>query len=153
MDTQALRYKRELALSGMKDGPPSCYSASIRLEQLLAYQKTWPLLSSSHSDELKIPRPTIIGISGGFLYHASENSRNHIFQWSLELYELRSFRIGRTDPHLQFRRFHVPFEIETVIIDRSQGLLVLVELHQPNAYVLFMQPCVTPSNSTSNGKL
>lgn len=153
METQALRYKRELALSGMNDGPPSRHRASARLEQLLTYKKSWPLLCWSHSDELKIPRPTILGISGGFFYHASENSHNDIFQWTLELYELRSFRISRSDPHLQFRLFNVPFDIESVTIDRSQGLLMLVELDQPNAYVLFVQPCVTLNSSIPGVKL
>jgi hypothetical protein len=134
METKTLRYKVELALSGMKDGPNSGHPAPARLQQLLAYKKAWPALDWSHEDRLKIPRPTIMGVSGGFFYHASENSDQY-FQWTLELYELRSFRIGRFTSHLQHFIFNVSFDVANVVIDPSQNLLVLVELDQPNRCV------------------
>lgn len=147
MESKALRYKVELARCGMKDGLPSHHTAPFRLEQLLTYKKDWPILRWSHEDRLQIPRPTIMGVSGGFLYHASENSHGNIFQWTLELYELLSFRIGRNDSRLQYRKFHVPFDIRDVIIDPSQCLLVLVELNESDMYVLLHLLCVTLGSS------
>ena len=138
METKTLRYQVELALSGMKDGPPSDYPAPVRLEQLLTYKNAWPELCWSHEDRLEISRPTIMGVSGGFLYHASENSGQH-FQWTLELYELRSFRTGRPPSHLRRFRFNFSFDIANVVIDLPQNLLVLVELDQLNGY-LFSPP-------------
>jgi hypothetical protein len=135
METKALRYQVELALSGMKDGPPSEHPAPARLEQLLTYKKAWPALNWAREESLKISRPTILGVSGGFFYHASENSSQH-FQWTLELYELRSFRTGRTAPYLRHFRYNVPFDINNVVIDPSQNLLALVELDQPYQYVI-----------------
>jgi len=120
----------------MKDGPPSEHPAPVRLEQLLTYKKAWPALTWSREDRLEISRPTIMGVSGGFFYHASEDS-GHDFQWTLELYELRSFRTGRSASSLQRFKFNVSFDINDVVIDLSQNLLVLVELDQPNGYVLF----------------
>jgi hypothetical protein len=136
METKALRYQVELALSGMKDGPPSNHPAHARLEQLLTYKKAWPTLTWSHEDRLKISSPTIMGVSGGFFYHASENTDQY-FQWTLELYELRSFRTGRTASHLRHFRFNVCFDITNVVIDLSQHLLILVELDQPSRCILF----------------
>lgn len=135
MDTKTLRYQVELAMSGMKDGPPSQYRAPVRLEQLLNYKKSWPALSWSKEDTLVVSRPTIIGVSGGFFYHASERSGQH-YQWVLEIYELRSFRIGRTTSTLRHYKFNVTFDIQSVVIDPSQNLLVLVELDQPYKYVI-----------------
>ena len=134
MESKTLRYQTELALSGMKDGPPSEHPAPARLEQLLTYKKAWPALTWSREDRLEISRPTIMGVSGGFFYHASEDS-DHDFQWTLELYELRSFRLGRNASSLRRFKFNVSFDINDVLIDLSQNLLVLVELDQPNGYV------------------
>jgi hypothetical protein len=136
METKSLRYQVELALSGMRDGPPSEHPPPARLEQLLTYKKAWPALTWSHEDRLEISSPTIMGVSGGFFYHASENSHQY-FQWTLELYELRSFRTSHTVSHLRRLRFNVPFDISNVVIDLSQNLLALVELDQPNKCVCF----------------
>ena len=138
METHALRFKVELALNGMKDGQPSqAYPAHMRLEQLLDFKKSWPALHWSHEDVLEIPCPTIKGVSGGIFYHASENSTYTTYQWTLELYELRSFRIGRprNDQHLHYLKLNVPFDIKALVIDPTQNLLVLVEMDEPMQYV------------------
>lgn len=143
METKALRYKVELALTGMTDGPSSPYPAPVRLEHLLSLKKAWPTLSWSHDETLPdIPRPTIMGVSGGFFYHASENSDNNIYQWTMELYELRSFRTGRADSHLRYYTFNVAFDIKAVVIDPAQNLLVLVELDEPIQYVSLYFPMI-----------
>jgi hypothetical protein len=136
MESKTLRYQVELALNGMKDGPPSDHLAPARLEQLLTYKNAWPALTWSREDRLEISRPTIMGVSSGFFYHASENS-DHDFQWTLELYELLSFRTSRNASPLRRFKFNVSYNINDVVIDLSQNLLVLVELDQPNGYVYF----------------
>lgn len=137
MDTKSLRYQVELASAGMKDGPPSQHPPPSRLEQLLSFKKTWPSLSGSYKDSVKIRSPTIMGVSGGFFYHASDNSDNNGFQWTLELYELRSFRTGRSDSPLRYLKYNISLDIKKLTIDPLRNLLVLVELDQPTAYVSF----------------
>lgn len=130
MDTASLRYRVELVLDGMKDGPPSRYRAHVRLEQLLSFKKSWPALSWSEDVTLKITKPTIMGVSGGFFYHARQRSSQQ-YQWALEIYELRSYRVGRPTSTLQHYKFNITFEVQSVVIDPSQNLLVLVELDHP----------------------
>ncbi|KAH7926051.1 hypothetical protein BV22DRAFT_390964 [Leucogyrophana mollusca] len=127
----ALRYRYELALCGMRDGPPSNRSPRVRLEQLLNYKRGWPTLAWSSEDRLRITPPTILGVTGRFLYQASENTLpNGLFQWTLQIYELRSFRSALADP-LRHCRFNIPFDIRQVAIDPSQDLMVLAELYFP----------------------
>lgn len=126
-----LLYRYELALSGMKDGIASSFSPRARLDPLLRYRKGWLTLNWTSEDRLRIPTPTIVGVSGRFLYHASESSYNGLFQWSLHIYELRSYRTPPLDK-LQYCKFNLPFEIRKVAIDAAQNLLVLAELHLPS---------------------
>ncbi|EGO22439.1 hypothetical protein SERLADRAFT_473252, partial [Serpula lacrymans var. lacrymans S7.9] len=127
----ALRYKYELALCGLKDGPRSLQLPRARLEQLLNHKRGWPTLSWSLEDILRIAPPTIIGVSGGFLFHASESSLNNgHFQWTLQLYELRSFR--KVAAPLRHLKYNVPFDIRRVAIDPSQNLMVLADLYHPS---------------------
>ncbi|KAG0709414.1 hypothetical protein DFH29DRAFT_888300 [Suillus ampliporus] len=123
-----LLYRYELALSGMKDGCPSSYSPRARLDPLLRHRRGWLTLNWTSEDRLRIPTPTIVGVSGRFLYHASESSHHGLFQWSLHIYELRSYRTPPVDK-LQYCKFNLPFEIRQVAIDALQNLLVLAELH------------------------
>lgn len=123
-----LLYRYELGLSGMKDGNSSSYSPRARLDPLLHHRKGWLTLNWTSEDRLRIPTPTIVGVSGRFLYHASESSYHGLFQWSLHIYELRSYRTRPVDK-LQYCKFNLPFEIRKVAIDAAQNLLVLAELH------------------------
>lgn len=113
----------------MKDGIASSYSPRARLDPLLGYKKGWLTLNWTAQDSLRIDTPTIVGVSGRFLYYASESPHPHagLFQWSLHIYELRSYRTPRLDK-LQYCKFNVPFEIRQVAIDAAQNLLVLAEL-------------------------
>lgn len=123
-----LLYRYELALSGMKDGIASSYSPRARLDLLLGYKKGWLTLNwTAQEDKFCIDTPTIVGVSGRFLYYASESSHAGTYQCSLHIYELRSYR---TPPlhKLQYCKFNVPFEIRKVAIDAAQNLLVLAEL-------------------------
>lgn len=88
-------------------------------------------LNWTSEDKLCIPTPTIVGVSGRFLYRASESSEYGLFQWELHIYELRSYRTPPVDK-LQYWKFNFPFEIRQVAIDAAQNLLVLAELHFPS---------------------
>ncbi|EIW79423.1 hypothetical protein CONPUDRAFT_156099 [Coniophora puteana RWD-64-598 SS2] len=129
--TTALRYKYELALRGMRDGPTSTVSVRDRLARLLAHQTGWATLNEFHLDALRTTPPTIIGVSGNFLYHASETGiPNAAFQWTLRIFELRSYRRPVSTP-LLYRQYNVPFDIRKIAIDPTQNLMVLGELHFP----------------------
>ncbi|KAJ8586697.1 hypothetical protein M405DRAFT_864367 [Rhizopogon salebrosus TDB-379] len=125
-----LLYRRELALSGLMDGSSISHLPCARLDPLLRHRSGWLSLNWTSEDKLRIPTPTIVGVSGRFLYHASESSHNGLFQWSLHIYELRSYRAPPVDK-LRYCRFNLPFEIRQVAIDPLQNLLVLAELHFP----------------------
>jgi len=114
----------------MKDGSSSFHSALARLDPLLRYKRGWLSLNWTSEDRLRIPTPTIVGVSGRFLYHASESSHNGLFQWSLQIYELRSYRTPPVN-QLRYCKFNLPFEIRQVAIDALQDLLVLAQLYFP----------------------
>ncbi|KIJ65551.1 hypothetical protein HYDPIDRAFT_88588 [Hydnomerulius pinastri MD-312] len=126
----SLRYRYELAICGMRDGPPSNYSARDRLLPLLSHKRGWPTLSSSAEDKIRITPPTIMGVSGNFLFHASQSPLNNGFEWILHVYELRSFRTA-PKPRLPYYQHNVPFDVRKVAIDASQGLMVLAQLYFP----------------------
>ena len=114
----------------MRDGPPGSYSSRTRLLSLLGYKRGWPTLSPSAEDKLCITPPTIIGVSGNYLFHASQNPLNNGFEWILHVYQLRSFRMA-PKPSLPYYQYNVPFEIRKVAIDASQELMVLAQLFFP----------------------
>ncbi|KIK98236.1 hypothetical protein PAXRUDRAFT_824089 [Paxillus rubicundulus Ve08.2h10] len=127
----ALRYRYELSLCGMRDGPPGGgYAARDRLLSLLGYKRGWPTLSQTAEDRLRIAPPTIMGVSGTFLFHASQSPFNNGFEWVLHVYELRSFRMA-PKPRLPYYQHNVPFDIRKVAIDASQGLMVLAQVYFP----------------------
>ncbi|KAF9224024.1 hypothetical protein BS17DRAFT_92170 [Gyrodon lividus] len=126
-----LRYRYELSLCGMRDGPPGGgYAARDRLLSLLGHKRGWPTLSPSAEDRLRIAPPTIMGVSGNFLFHASQSPLNNGFEWILHVYELRSFRTAPKS-RLPYYQHNVPFDIRKVAIDASQGLMVLAQLYFP----------------------
>lgn len=125
-----LRYHYELALCGMRDGPPGAYSPRTRLLSLLGHKRGWPTLSPSAEDKLCITPPTIMGVSGNYLFHASQSPLNNGFEWILHVYQLRSFRMAPKS-RLPYYEHNVPFEIRKVAIDASQELMVLAQLFFP----------------------
>ncbi|KAF8448926.1 hypothetical protein L210DRAFT_3640545 [Boletus edulis BED1] len=125
-----LRYHHELALCGMRDGPPGSYSPRTRLLSLLGYKRGWPTLSPSAEDRLFITPPTIMGVSGNYLFHASQSPLNNGYEWVLHVYQLRSFRMA-PQSRLPYYQHNVPFEIRKVAIDASQELMILAQLFFP----------------------
>lgn len=122
MKHKALQYKYELALTGMQDGPCGEYSPFQRLEQLLSHKQSWPTLSWSICDKFQVHTPTIMGVSGGYFYHASPEPVG----CTLGLSELLSFRSGRAEPVR--RRLNCTYAIQGVAIDQAQKLLVTSDL-------------------------
>ena len=119
MEFQHLRYKFELAVVGMKDGPApySARSPLVRLQLLLSYKNDWPRLN--WSDEQKIPIPassTQIDVSGNFLYYVGNQSLN--------LIELPSCRAGLPPSQMKYLQFNTTPQADCVAIDPLQSLIV-----------------------------
>lgn len=114
----------------MRDGPPGDYAPKARLLSLLGHKRGWPTLSPSAEDKLCITPPTIMGVSGHYLFHASQSPLNNGFEWILHVYQLRSFRMAPKS-RLPYYQHNVPFEIRKVAIDASQELMVLAQLFFP----------------------
>ncbi|THV02484.1 hypothetical protein K435DRAFT_653299 [Dendrothele bispora CBS 962.96] len=121
MEYQFLRYKYELAVAGMKDGPASHsrLPANFRLQLLLAYRKDWLKLSWTHEHKMTIQSPSLVGASGGFVHYI----RNYGIYSTLELAELPSCTKGRTPAHTRHIKFNTS-AIESVTVDHSQLLVV-----------------------------
>ncbi|KAF8906253.1 hypothetical protein CPB84DRAFT_1675794 [Gymnopilus junonius] len=117
IEFQHLRYKFELAVVGMKDGPHSVRGPLFRLQLLLAYKKDWPRLH--WTDEQKIPVPanaTQVDVSGNFLYYVGNQSLN--------LIELPSCRTGLPPSQTQYLQFNTSPQADCVAIDSLQSLVV-----------------------------
>ncbi|KAF9477602.1 hypothetical protein BDN70DRAFT_946594 [Pholiota conissans] len=122
MEFQHLRYKFELAVVGMKDGPASYSMRSplLRLQLLTAYKKDWPRLM--WNDELKVrvpPDSTQLNLASHFLYYTGNQS--------LDLVELPSCRTSRPPSqthHLKYITSHV----DCVAVDPLQSLIVTSSL-------------------------
>lgn len=121
MESQLLRYKFELAIVGMKDGPATYASGSIfgRLQLLLSYKRDWPKLCWTHEFNVKIPTPALVGVCGGFLHQIRSHGPQHV----LELAELPSCRTGRPPSLTRHLRYNTT-QIESVAIDPLQSLIV-----------------------------
>lgn len=119
MEFQHLRYKFELAVVGMKDGPAqySTRGPLVRLQLLLSYKKDWPRLY--WTDEQKIPVPahaTQVDVSGNFLYYVGDQSLN--------LIELPSCRTGLPPSQTQYLQFNTTPQADCVAVDSLQSLVV-----------------------------
>ncbi|KAI9464751.1 hypothetical protein HD554DRAFT_2026315 [Boletus coccyginus] len=130
IQSTTLRYHYELALCGMRDGPPGGDGPKTRLLSILGYKRGWPTLSPSAEDKLCITPPTIMGVSGNYLFHASQSPLNNGFEWILHVYQLRSFRMAPKST-LPYYQHNVAFEIRKIAIDASQELMVLAQLFFP----------------------
>ncbi|KAJ3770038.1 hypothetical protein FB446DRAFT_186240 [Lentinula raphanica] len=122
MSYQHLRYKYELAVSGMNDGPVAYTKVSpmSRLKTLLTYRRDWLELIWKYENRLQIPMPAQAGSSGGFVYqihsHGPLNS-------TLQLSELPSDRKCKP-PDLTRHQKLVTSVIDHVVVDISQNLVV-----------------------------
>ncbi|KAI6164576.1 hypothetical protein EDD17DRAFT_1804737 [Pisolithus thermaeus] len=128
--TTSLRYRYELALCGLREGPHNQYSSNDRLDTLLSYKRGWSTLTWSAEDRLTFAPPTIMGVSGNYLYQAAQVPLPNEFLWCLRIYELRCLR--RTPQRgLHFYQYFIAFEIRKVVIDASQNLIVWAQIHFP----------------------
>ncbi|KAJ7577005.1 hypothetical protein C8J56DRAFT_377590 [Mycena floridula] len=122
MEYQSLRYKFELAISGMNDGPVPHSRAlpHLRLQLLLAYRKDWPKLEWSHEHKIQIAVPALVGSSGGFIHHIRPHGAFNL----LELIELPSCRTNRPPSKTRHLRYTTS-EIEAVSVEVTQALVVM----------------------------
>ncbi|KAF8216621.1 hypothetical protein K438DRAFT_399115 [Mycena galopus ATCC 62051] len=125
MDYHSLRYKFELAVSGMRDGAAPRAVAPLlgRLHLLMSYRNDWPRLNWTHEFKMQVITPSHIGTSGGFIHQI----RPHGVYDTLEITELPSCRTGRTPTLTRRLRFTSP-PIETICIDASQALIVAAHI-------------------------
>ncbi|KAF7356500.1 F-box domain-containing protein [Mycena venus] len=125
MEYHFLRYKLELAMSGMRDGAAPRAVAPLlgRLHLLLSYQNDWPRLNWTHEYKMQIITPSHIGTSGGFIHQI----RPHGTYDTLEITELPSCRTGRS-PALTRRLRFISSPIETICIDSSQTLIIAAHI-------------------------
>jgi hypothetical protein len=119
MQFQHLRYRFELAVVGMKDGPASHSAVPfiMRLQLLSAYKMDWPRLK--WIDENKIKVPTIaskIGVSGSFLYYVGNQA--------LDILELPSYRIRKPLSQPLQNHYNTTPAANCVAIDPIQALII-----------------------------
>ncbi|KAE9396873.1 hypothetical protein BT96DRAFT_823997 [Gymnopus androsaceus JB14] len=122
MEYQSLRYKYELAISGMKDGPVAYSKAPpiSRLQLLLTYRKDWLQLAWAHEHRLQIPMPAQVGSSGGFIHQI----HSHGVYSTLELSELPSSRKNRPPTLTRHMKYTTSSAIDRVAVDLFQALIV-----------------------------
>lgn len=124
MEYQHLRYKFELAVVGMRDGPASSSTRSplIRLQVLLSYKKDWPRLDWTDEQKIRIPvTATQVSVSGDFLYYVGGQS--------LDLVELPSCRTNRPPSQTRHLRYNTS-QSDGVAIDTLQSLIVASQTYR-----------------------
>ncbi|KAF8159486.1 hypothetical protein B0H34DRAFT_796728 [Crassisporium funariophilum] len=131
MEFQHLRYKFELAVTGMKDGPASYSTRSpfIRLQLLMAYKKDWPKILWTDEQKVKIPAAsTLVGVSGNFLYSVGNQS--------LDLVELPSCRTGRPPSQTRHMKYNTTPQADCVAVDSLQSLIIASHTYGgPNGHI------------------
>ncbi|KAJ6498311.1 hypothetical protein DFH09DRAFT_1052021 [Mycena vulgaris] len=132
MEYHSLRYKFELAISGMRDGvaPRAVAPLLGRLHLLLSYRTDWPRLHWTHEYKMQVITPSHVGTSGGFIHQI----RPHGVYDTVEITELPSCRTGRSPALTRRLRFTSP-PIETICIDASQALIVAAHIFCQNGVV------------------
>ncbi|KAJ7180759.1 hypothetical protein C8R46DRAFT_593005 [Mycena filopes] len=125
MEYHSLRYKLELALTGMRNGaaPRAVAPLLSRLHLLLTYRTDWPRLNWTHEFKMQLVTPSHIGTSGGFIHQI----RPHGVYDTVEITELPSCRMGRSPALTRRLRFTSP-PVETICIDSSQALIVAAHI-------------------------
>ncbi|KDR80694.1 hypothetical protein GALMADRAFT_60553 [Galerina marginata CBS 339.88] len=120
MEFQHLRYRFELAVVGMRDGPVSNSTRSsplIRLQLLMAYKKDWPSLNWTDEQKVRVPdTATQVDVSGNFLYYVGTQS--------LDLIELPSCRTGCPPSQTRHLKYNTTPQADCVAIDPLQSLIV-----------------------------
>ncbi|KAF9045667.1 hypothetical protein BDZ89DRAFT_1007886 [Hymenopellis radicata] len=123
-DVSILRYRFELGLFGLKDGPLSHrrMPLSRRAHILTLYKHHWNMREPSKELTLTFNMPVVIGVAGRFIYEI----QNHGVFNLLNLFELPSPRliVAPTQP--------VPHQcpnIEQVSIDQVQNLLMSIHAY------------------------
>ncbi|KAF5387316.1 hypothetical protein D9757_005712 [Collybiopsis confluens] len=119
MEYQSLRYKYELAISGMKDGPVTKVPPISRLHLLLTYRKDWLQLGWTHEHRLQIPLPAQVSASVGFIHHVQK----HGAYSTIELSELPSSRKNRPPTLTRHLKFTTSI-VDRVAVDLGQALIV-----------------------------
>ncbi|KAF9266902.1 hypothetical protein L218DRAFT_755841 [Marasmius fiardii PR-910] len=120
-DFSHLRYKHELAVLGMKDGPvaharvPPLY----RMQLLSAYRQGWDGFSWTFETKTQVPQSARAGASGGFLQQIKE----HVGGTVLDLMELPSTRANRLPASTRHLRY-ISSGIESLALDQVQALIV-----------------------------
>ncbi|KAH7890855.1 hypothetical protein F5I97DRAFT_1826878 [Phlebopus sp. FC_14] len=122
----ALQYRMELATCLMEDGPRSQHSLRDRLDSLRRHKHGWSTLTRATEARLCVAPPTVLGVSGNFLYLGAQHHNGH--GWVLSVYELGSFRIIKPRATLHHYHYSVPFNVQRVAIDVTQNLMVLAQL-------------------------
>ena len=116
---QHLRYKFELAMTGMQDGPAlysSRSSVMMRLKLLTAYKRDWPKLLWTDEKKIRLPPAAIkVGVSGNFLYSIGNQT--------LDLSEFPSCRTGRIPSQTRHIKYNTA-QSDCVAVDLLQSLLV-----------------------------
>ncbi|KAF7770426.1 hypothetical protein Agabi119p4_6400 [Agaricus bisporus var. burnettii] len=118
MEFLPLRYKHELALTGMKSGLISSRGPSFpaRFNLLNSYRKDWPAIAWSHEQKAQLSLLGNFGITDGFIHYVAAHG--------VELMELPSSRTGK--PPSQTRHVRIPTapRVECVALDSAQALIV-----------------------------
>jgi hypothetical protein len=129
MEYHPLRYKFELAISGMKDGtvtrthvPPY-----LRLELLMAYKTNWPRLQWTHENRIEVILPAVVGCSGGFIHQIQPHTSYGI----LQLTELPSCRTNKPPSMTRHLRHATP-PMECAALDYSQALVIAIHVFRFN---------------------
>ena len=120
MEFQHLRYKLELAMAGMQDGPALYSNRStvmMRLKLLIAYKRDWPRLLWTDEKKIRLPAAAIkVGVSGNFLYTIGNQT--------LDLAEFPSCRTGRIPSQTRHIKYNTAPQPDCVAVDLLQSLLV-----------------------------
>lgn len=118
MEFLPLRYKYELALTGMKSGVISSRGPPFpaRLGLLLSYRTDWPTLAWSDEQKATLHLLGNFDITDGFIHYVAAHG--------VEVMELPSCRTGK--PPSQTRHVRIPTapRVECVALDSTQTLIV-----------------------------
>lgn len=118
MEFLPLRYKYELALTGMKSGLISNRGPPFpaRFGLLLSYRMDWPTITWSHEQKAQLSLLGNFDITDGFIHYVAAHG--------VELMELPSCRTGK--PPSQTRHVRIPTapRVECVALDSAQTLIV-----------------------------
>ncbi|KAF5362368.1 hypothetical protein D9756_002316 [Leucocoprinus leucothites] len=119
MEFFPLRYKYELALTGMKSGAISSRHGPpfpARFNLLLSYRTDWPVIKWGHEQKAQLSLLGNVDITDGFIHYVAAHG--------VELMELPSSRTGK--PPSQTRHVRIPTapRVECVALDSTQTLIV-----------------------------